>query len=232
MLATLQRLSQSVMASAEGARKVGEEVAAVANLARQNAREGSAGVKQFLSQMDELVQSGERVRSIIELLDGKAFQTNILALNASVEAARAGDHGRGFAVVAEAVRKLAHESSAAAKDISQLLDLSSRQYSDCAAMAVGFGETLESSLGSVDKMSTFIGKVSAGTLEQANALTSVAQMMARIQEDTQTHAATAQETSVASEGLSEQAEALRALVSTLTSAVGLANRGVREESAA
>jgi len=99
------------------------------------AKEGSEGISKVTVQMEEiqdatdysrevingLNQSAEKISQIVELITQIADQTNLLALNAAIEAARAGEQGRGFAVVAEEVRKLAEESSSAAKEIYNLI---------------------------------------------------------------------------------------------------------------
>ncbi|NHW59947.1 methyl-accepting chemotaxis protein, partial [Escherichia coli] len=71
--------------------------------------------------MDEISDSSNKIADIINVINNIAFQTNILALNASVETARAGTHGRGFMVVANEVRNLAVDSAKAATEIEVLI---------------------------------------------------------------------------------------------------------------
>jgi methyl-accepting chemotaxis protein len=85
--------------------------------------DGKKKMEELSAAVADIKDSGQQIGTVIKLIDDIAFQTNILALNASVEAARAGVHGMGFAVVAEEVRNLAARSAEAAKNSQKLITI-------------------------------------------------------------------------------------------------------------
>ncbi|MBB3345870.1 methyl-accepting chemotaxis protein [Sphingomonas sp. BK069] len=107
------------------------DIAGVANTmvadARVDAEQMGNTVRRATEAMIALEQSSAEIGEIISVIDGFAFQTSLLALNAGIEAARAGDAGLGFAVVASKVRALAQRSADAAHDVKARITASVRQ---------------------------------------------------------------------------------------------------------
>lgn len=164
MIEQVDRGSNSQTASAlEATRKLGEALDAVngvSNSAREMAvvaKEGRESVERTASAM-QTVQSqvavsiakvqdldikGREIGTIIQAIEGIAEQTNLLALNAAIEAARAGEHGRGFAVVADEVRKLAVKAASAAQEIGQLIQGVRSTVSETVAAISATGKEVE-----------------------------------------------------------------------------------------
>jgi methyl-accepting chemotaxis protein len=126
-----ERQSLTVTRTAEVMASVAEGIAVTAATAAQvnqrvieidhEAKHGGKVVESAVQAMGKIKASSEEIAQITDVIEAIAFQTNLLAINAGVEAARAGDAGRGFAVVATEVRALAHRTGQSAKDIKALI---------------------------------------------------------------------------------------------------------------
>lgn len=204
---SVEEISQQIRKNAESASNANDEVIVIG----KEALESSRRMKEMLSAMGEIRESSRQIAKINKVIEDIAFQTNILALNASVEAVRAGAESRGFAAVADEVRNLAAKSSEASKSTALLLAESLEVVKNGAEVANETAKTLDSVVSRVDGLVDSMDKISNASGEQAHAIEVVTQGIGQISDIVQMNSATAEESAAASEGLSAQAQLLKEL---------------------
>ena len=203
--ATMNQMNSQVQSSSANAK----EATHVAKVVQKKAHDGVGVMQQTITAMTAIEESSHKISDIVSLIDGIAFQTNLLALNAAVEAARAGDHGRGFAVVAGEVRNLAQKSAEAAKDIKVLIDETVQRVGQGSRLATESGDMLNDINKSIESVTKMMDEIAQAAAEQADGVHQVHQAITQIDGVTQQNAALVEETSAASESLSEQARLLQ-----------------------
>jgi methyl-accepting chemotaxis protein I, serine sensor receptor len=206
---SMDELTGTVKQNAENAR----QASSLAANASEIANKGSSVVSQVVDTMGDINQSSTKIADIITIIEGIAFQTNILALNAAVEAARAGEQGRGFAVVAAEVRSLAQRSSAAAKEIKELINTSVARVQTGTTLVGDAGRTMSEIIGAVQRVTDIMGEIAAASHEQSSGIEQVALAVTQMDEVTQQNAALVEEAAAAAQSLEDQAGALKAAVS-------------------
>lgn len=177
------------------------------------ANDGETVVGETVIAIDEISNSSKKIEEINTVINDISFQTNLLALNAAVEAARAGDHGRGFAVVAGEVRKLAQNSSNAAKEISELIKDSRAKVKSGTELAKKTGDVFESINKSIHDMSRLLSEISTVAEEQRLSITEINTAITELDSMTHQNSGLVELTANASENMSAQAKELLVMIS-------------------
>ena len=157
--AASEQMSSTVRQNAENANQLASE-------ANQPASKGGEVVEQAVSAINGIESSAQKIIDIIGVLDEIAFQTNFLALNASVEAANAGESGKSFAVVAQEVHQLAQLSAQAASEIKTLIQSSNNQVKDRVQLVNRTGEALTEIVSSIGQVASIVREISKASQKQ------------------------------------------------------------------
>ncbi len=178
----------------------------------ERSKKGSEMMKELMESMIQIKAASGNISKIIKAIDEIAFQTNLLSLNAAVEAARAGKHGKGFAVVAAEVKSLSDRSAKAAKETADLILESVNKANAGAEIAEKTVSALSEISRSVEEVANLMKEVTTASEEQSIALSEVEKSIQQIEEVTQNNAANSEETAGASTELAGQADSIGEMV--------------------
>jgi methyl-accepting chemotaxis protein len=207
----LEQMASMTRQNADNATQTDKNTQHTAELITRSAEEVTA----MSRAMGEINESAEQISQIIKTINDIAFQTNLLALNAAVEAARAGEAGKGFAVVADEVRNLATRSAQASGDIADLIATTIERVGTGAAITTRLDDSFREILDSSGEVAGLISQIATATGEQSSGVDQVNTAVAEMDKVTQQNAAASEQSASAALELSSQAQNLDAIVKNL-----------------
>ena len=169
----------------------------------------SKKMEELTSAMEDISESSLQISGIIKTIEDISFQTNILALNASVEAARAGDLGKGFEVVADEVQSLANKSSVAAKDITKLIETSLELVKHGSSLSGDTTQALSVGVSGSQNTAELIQKIADSAQQQAMSLEQLTAGVNQISDVVHTNTVTAEKSASTASELFKQAGELK-----------------------
>ncbi|PHO13960.1 chemotaxis protein [Malaciobacter marinus] len=174
-----------------------ENVAKMSNYAKElstSAKTGQNLANDTTTAMDEMNEQTQAVAEAITVIDQIAFQTNILSLNAAVEAATAGEAGKGFAVVAAEVRNLASRSAEAANEIKRIVENATSKANEGKSISSEMIKGYDNLLENIRKSTEMINEITTASKEQESGITQINDAVTQLDQQTQKNASVASQT--------------------------------------
>lgn len=205
---TITSISDAIKENSENAAEASEK----ANAAGTEVQEVNTMMSELVSAMHEISEFSGETKKIVKTIEDIAFQTNILSLNAAIEAARAGAAGKGFAVVAEEVRNLAGKSAEAAKNTTRIIESTVNSIVNGNQLCAEVAEKMNKVGETAGKVTVINNKIADSSKKAADSIVKVTIGVDQISNVVQTNSATSEQSAAASEELSNQANMLKELV--------------------
>lgn len=208
LASTINEINDHVANNAENAKQTSIQ----AQTTVKELETGKKHMNQMITAMNQINDSSSEISKIIKTIEDIAFQTNILALNATVEATRAGSAGKGFAVVADEVRNLANKSAEASKNTASLIEATIQSLQEGTDIANHTAKSIDHIVLYSEESAKLLMEISKASQEQAAAISQVKKGIDQISSVVHTNSATSEESAATSEELSSQAQLLMNMV--------------------
>lgn len=229
MTATVHEVAKSISNTAHAANDANNETTSGSQVVKQSIQATQQLVQQIeiaSNVIHTLEQDSDSISTVLDVIQSIAEQTNLLALNAAIEAARAGEQGRGFAVVADEVRTLASRTQEATKEINQMIEKlqsgsqqavkvmnkSQEQATSVVDQAILAGTSLTTIAGTVGRINDMSAQIASAAEEQSSVAEEINRNIVQINDLTSQTSSSAEQATIANQSLAHMADELRGMV--------------------